>query len=107
MKIIPRAVIFGNPEKAMAQLSPDGSYISYIAPHKGVLNIFVAPVAKPEEAKPITFDTKRGIRMHLWLYNGHRICYLQDSDGDENMQLHVVDLINGKDSTLTPAGSKA
>ena len=33
--LIPRSVLFGNPEKAGVQLSPDGKYISYRAPVDG------------------------------------------------------------------------
>ena len=41
--LIPRADLFGNPVKAQAQISPDGSYISWLAPLDDVMNLFVAP----------------------------------------------------------------
>ena len=30
--LIPREVLFGNPEKANPQLSPEGKYLAYLAP---------------------------------------------------------------------------
>ena len=38
--LIPRSAIFGNPERAFAQLSPDGKYVSFLAPRDGVLNVW-------------------------------------------------------------------
>ncbi|HUH01114.1 MAG TPA: hypothetical protein VML75_03905, partial [Kofleriaceae bacterium] len=42
--LIPRAVLFGNPDKAGPQISPDGKQLSWLAPVDGVLNVWVAPV---------------------------------------------------------------
>src|SRR5687767_2622066 len=82
--VIPRTALFGNPEKAQARLSPDGRYISFIAPKDGVLNVWVGPRADPSAAKPMTSDTKRGIRQHFWAYDNKHVLYIQDVGGDEN-----------------------
>ena len=37
VELIPRDVLFGNPEKAAPWLSPDGTRIAYLAPHEGTL----------------------------------------------------------------------
>jgi hypothetical protein len=39
--LIPREVLFGNPERADPQISPDGSQIGYLAPVDGVLNVWI------------------------------------------------------------------
>lgn len=44
-QLIPRAALFGNPERANAQLSPDGTRIAFLAPVNGVLNVWVASIA--------------------------------------------------------------
>lgn len=44
IQLIPREVLFGNPERAQVRLSSDGKYLSYLANLDGVLNIFVAKV---------------------------------------------------------------
>ena len=42
--LIPRDVLFGNPQRAQARLSPDGKWLSFLAPVDGVLNVWVGPV---------------------------------------------------------------
>ncbi len=100
--LIPRAVLFGNPEKASAQISPDGSKVSFLAPVKGVLNIWVGPSGRIADAKPVTGDEKRGIRRYLWAYTSQHVVYLQDVGGDENWRVYCTDLATGKTLTLTP-----
>ncbi|HET9909690.1 MAG TPA: hypothetical protein VFQ23_23790, partial [Anaerolineales bacterium] len=55
--LIPRKLLFGNPDKTQARISPDGQRLSYLAPVNGVLNVWVGPVNDPESAKPVTNDT--------------------------------------------------
>ncbi|MGH8103411.1 MAG: S9 family peptidase, partial [bacterium] len=100
--LIPRQVLFGNPDKAGAQISPDGSKLSFLAPLDGVLNIWVAPAGKPASAKPVTHDTGRGVRQYFWAYTNHHILYLQDKNGDENWRIYAVDLDIWKTMDLTP-----
>jgi dipeptidyl aminopeptidase/acylaminoacyl peptidase len=83
-------------------ISPDGRWISYIAPDEGVLNIWVAPVDKLGEAKAITRDRKRGIRSQGWTADSRNLCYAQDLDGDENWHIHIVPVGGGEDRDLTP-----
>lgn len=106
--LIPRASLFGNPTRTQARLSPDGRYVSYVAPRDGVLNVWVAPYGKLDEAKPITNDRKRGVRMHFWAFDDKHVLYLQDEGGDENWRLYAVDVTTGKAVDLTPvAGVQA
>jgi len=100
--LIPRAALFGNPVRAQARLSPDGHYISFLAPQDGVLNVWVAPLGKLGEAKPITNDRKRGIRQHYWAEDGHHVLFLQDEGGDENWRVYSVDVATGRQIDLTP-----
>src|SRR5262245_44697912 len=51
-KLIPRKVLFGNPDKASTRISPDGKHLSFLAPVDGVLNVWVGPVDNPAAAKP-------------------------------------------------------
>src|ERR1044071_4321831 len=78
--LIPREDLFGNPEKASPQLSPDGRRLAYLAPDEGVLNVWLRTVGQ-EDDRAITRDRKRGIRMYLWAFDGRHLLYLQDSDG--------------------------
>ncbi len=44
VKLIPLQVLLGHPERTAPQISPDGTRLSYLAPHAGVLNVFVGEV---------------------------------------------------------------
>lgn len=101
-ELIPREVLFGNPDKSGVQLSPDGSKISYLAPVDGVLNVWVGPADDVQSAKPVTHDTGRGIRNYFWAFTSDHIIFLQDKGGDENWRAYAVDLSNGKTRDLTP-----
>lgn len=100
--LIPRKVLFGNPDKASARISPDGKQLSYLAPVDGVMNVWVAPMDRPEEAKAVTQDKKRGIRSYFWAYNSRYLLYIQDQAGDENWHVYRVDLKAGDTLDLTP-----
>lgn len=105
LPLLPRAVLFGNPERANPQISHDGKHLSWIAPVNGVLNIWVAPVGDLAKAKPITHDAKRGIRSYQWAYNHTHILYTQDEGGDENWKVYSVEVATGKAKDLTPFDS--
>ena len=100
--LIPRKVLFGNPDKASVQISPDGAYISYLAPRDGVLNVWIAPRDNIEAARPVTQDTGRGIRFFMWAYTSAHILYIQDKNGDENWRMYCVALPGNEVKDLTP-----
>jgi len=102
VKLIPRKVLFGNPDKASLRISPDGKHISFLAPVDNVLNVWVAPADNPDAAEPVTHDKKRGIRIYFWAFTNQHIIYLQDKGGDENWQVHAVDIETKADKNLTP-----
>jgi Tol biopolymer transport system component len=72
--LVPREVLFGNPEKIQPRISPDGKRLAYIAPVDGVLNVWVGDVgAAEDDFKPVTNDTDRGIRAFFWGQDNARI----------------------------------
>src|SRR2546423_57927 len=83
-------------QKVSPRLSPDGNQLAYLAPVNGVLNVWVGPSDKPEAAKAVTADKKRGIRIYYWAYTNEHLLYLQDSDGDEDYHVYRVDLQKGE-----------
>ncbi|MDQ4127827.1 MAG: S9 family peptidase, partial [Actinomycetota bacterium] len=103
--LIPREVLFGNPQKVAPRLSPDGERLAYLAPSRGVLNVWVGPVGSPaggDEFEPVTDDRKRGIRTYFWAEDDRHIVYLQDEGGDENWRVHAVNPSMKEDRDLTP-----
>ena len=95
-------MLFGNPEKSMARISPDGEYLSYLAPVEGVLNVWVTAVEDPDSARPITKDEERGIRLYIWTYDGQHILYYQDAKGDEDWHVYATNITTGETRDLTP-----
>jgi len=102
VELIPRESLFGNPERANVQLSPDGKYLSWIAPLDGTINVWVAPADDLSQAKAVTRDTARGIRSYFWSYQPDTVLYLRDSGGDEDFHLYAADLSTGESRDLTP-----
>jgi len=100
--LIPRRLLFGNPDKANPQLSPDGKMLTFLAARDGVLNIWLAPVDDIAAAKPVTDDRRRGIRNYLWTYDSRYVAYIQDKNGDENWHIYVVDVQTQQVRDLTP-----
>jgi dipeptidyl aminopeptidase/acylaminoacyl peptidase len=100
--LIPRTVLFGNPERANVQLSPDGKRIAWLAPRDGVLNVYVAPINELDKAKPVTADTARPVRNYFWAYDNKHLIYAQDAGGDENFHLFRTTVEGGEVVDLTP-----
>lgn len=50
VELISRDALFGNPERALVMISPDGKTLSWIAPVDGVMNVWVAPADNPAQA---------------------------------------------------------
>ncbi len=100
--LIPRAALFGNPTRAAGQISPDGRWLSWLAPLEGVLNIWLAPASDPDAARAITASADRPIRQYFWSPDASAVMYIQDKGGDENYLLYRVDVTTGAETTLTP-----
>ena len=72
--LIPREVLFGNPERTNPQISPDGTQLGYLAPVNGVLNVWTKTIGKDDD-RAVTNDTKRGIRNFTWQYDNKHVLY--------------------------------
>jgi len=103
-EIIDRAILFGNPIIAGAQISPDGQYISFIKPLDGLMNIWVKKINDPfEAALPVTNDRERPVRSYFWSRDSKYILYIQDKGGDENFHLYSIDPKAANKDTIPPA----
>jgi dipeptidyl aminopeptidase/acylaminoacyl peptidase len=103
-ELIPREILFGNPEKAAPRISPDGTMMAYLAPVENVLNVWVKTIGEQDE-RPVTKDDNRGIRRYFWAADSEHIMYLQDVGGDENWRLYDVNLGDEAVRDLTPYDS--
>jgi dipeptidyl aminopeptidase/acylaminoacyl peptidase len=105
--LIPRKVLFGNPDKAMARMSHDAKRLAYLAPVKndegeGVLNVFVGPIDNPDAAQPVTHEKDRPVEGYFWAYTNKHILYAMDDKGDENFHVFAVNLDTGDVKDITP-----
>src|ERR1044071_2023289 len=100
--LIPRQVLFANPQRTNPQISPDGKYLAYLAPDgNNVMQIWLRPLAGQEE-RQLTREIKRNIRHYTWAFDGIHLIFAQETDGDENWQIHTVNVSTGRVRNLTP-----
>ena len=104
--LIPRTVLFGNPEKCSVQISGDGKYLSYLAPldgsrTEGALNIWIRTLGQHDD-QPITQVTERSIEAYSWSNDSKQLLYISDNKGDENWLLYGIDLQTRETTCYTP-----
>ncbi len=98
---IPVEDFFRNPLQSSFEISPDAAFISYLAPWKGRMNVFIEPKVKSAAPIQLTEVSDRDIAGYFWKGPG-TIVYLRDFAGDENYQLFSVDITSRKVIALTP-----
>ncbi len=100
--LIPREVLFGNPEIIGVSLSPDGERISFLAPHKGVLNLWVQDLSDGAQPRRLTNRTDRPQDPAFWTPDGRYLLTSRDANGDENTVLIRLDPVTAEAEELTP-----
>ncbi len=101
-ELIDRSELFGNPVASQGRISPDGEWVSWIAPDDGVMNVWVAPASDPSNGKVVTDDRHRGISNHLWSVDSKYVLFVKDNNGDENFHVYATDPRTGETRDLTP-----
>ena len=100
--LIARVKLFGNPTRVQGRLSPDGKWLSWLAPRSDVLNIWLAPASDPSEARALVAETTRPIRNHFWAPDSSMVLFTKDKGGDENFLLYGVDIGTSTERLYTP-----
>ncbi len=100
--LIPREALFGNPTRAGGQISPDGQWLAWMAPHEGVMNVWLAPASDPANARLMTHSTDRPIPTYFIAPDSQSLLYIQDKAGDENYLAYQVQIATGEERCLTP-----
>lgn len=100
--LLPRALLFSNPDRAMVRLSPDGRWLSWLAPAEGALNLHVAPIDDLSDVRTLTRIPGQGVRSYTWTFAADRLLYMLDRDGDENWQIIGLHVGTGEERMLTP-----
>ncbi|TKJ35828.1 hypothetical protein CEE39_00415 [bacterium (candidate division B38) B3_B38] len=99
--LIPRSVLFGNPEKLGPKISPDGKLLAYLSPHDGVLNVWVRTLGK-EDDRVITTSKEHRIPIYFWQYDSKHILYLKDLHGNGTFHLFQTNIETKLTRDLTP-----
>lgn len=81
---------FKNPEKSGFKISPNGQYISLMAPWESRMNIFIQKLGE-DSLTQITFEKDRDIAGYIWA-NDNRLLYVKDEGGNEDYKLFGVNL---------------
>lgn len=101
--LIPRRLLFAAPERTRVTISPDGKLVAFLGPVDGVLNVWLAPIADPAAARPLTRITDRDVLNRLyWPHDNRHLVFFREQGGDENWQAHRIDIETGDIRALTP-----
>ena len=90
-KIIDRAIFFGNPEISSGQLSPDGTQVSFMRAHEGIMNLWVKDFNADFASAKLLTTSSSPIMGYFWTADSKNIVYLNDKGGDENINVFTVD----------------
>ena len=100
--LIPRDVLFGNPEITGLDLSPDGRQLAYLAPHQGVMNLWIRDLDGRRPARRLTNQVDRPQWGASWTKDGRYLISARDNQGDENTVITRIDPGSGTITELTP-----
>jgi dipeptidyl aminopeptidase/acylaminoacyl peptidase len=110
-ELIPRGLLCGDAERLLPQVSPDGRWIAFLAPHRGALNVWVRSASGGDD-RVVTRERRQGIRPpHLiqgprktfwWQYDSRHVLYAQDEGRDDNFHILQTDIETGATRDLTP-----
>jgi dipeptidyl aminopeptidase/acylaminoacyl peptidase len=101
--LLRRRLIFTDPERSVVRISHDGTRVAFRAPVGGVLNLWIAPIDRIDEARPVTAVRDRNIGPWiLWMHDNRHVVYFREMAGDENWRAWRVDLETGEVRPLTP-----
>lgn len=98
--LVPMEDFFRNADRTGFQLSPDGRFLSFLAPYQNRMNIHVQEIGS-DNVRRITNATARDIPGYAWA-NESQLVYVQDQGGNENFHLFITDIHEGETRNLTP-----
>jgi dipeptidyl aminopeptidase/acylaminoacyl peptidase len=102
--LLPRGALFAQPDREALKLSPDGKWVSFLAPLDGVQGLWLASASEPSKAWPLTGKAEHGVQTYAWAYTSEEILYLPDTPFPEPQPLMRVGLKEGGEppKSLTP-----
>jgi dipeptidyl aminopeptidase/acylaminoacyl peptidase len=100
--LIERTKLFGGVSRQFTRISPDGQWLSWLAPHDGVMNLWIAPVTTPEQPRVLTDEKTDRVSNYVWSPDSASLFYTQDRGGNQNFVLNSITVAGGPARALTP-----
>ncbi|MBU2492322.1 MAG: S9 family peptidase [Bacteroidetes bacterium] len=100
--IIPVENFFRKPDKTSFQISPGGNYISYLAPWKGYMNLFITHERENDSTR-ISNSDNGDIQKYFWK-NDSTIIFLKSIENSEKKILSAVDINIKSEKVLIDSG---
>jgi dipeptidyl aminopeptidase/acylaminoacyl peptidase len=100
--LIERTKLLGNVGRQFSRISPDGRWVSWLAPRADVMNLWIAPVEAPSQARALTDERIDRVANYVWSPDSASLLYTQDRGGDQNYVLYSIDLSGAPARALTP-----
>jgi dipeptidyl aminopeptidase/acylaminoacyl peptidase len=98
--LIPRQVLFSDPDKATVKISPDGKRISYRAPHENSMSLWIAPVNDAKNFKAVLKPDAAPVINYEWAFTTKHVLYLKPAG--TGVHLFSLDLDKNESRDLTP-----
>lgn len=98
--LIPRKAIFAEPDKDQVMLSTDGKWVGYRASSGDTVNVWIAPIDKPGQARAVTKQHGAPVLDYRWTNLSGYMLYRAPSDGGTPVML--LNLNTGETRNLTP-----
>lgn len=107
LRCIPVEELFANPAIAQVSIAPDGRFLAWLAPRNGQLNIWLYD-RTTGHGRFLTDQRDRSIHAFAW-GNARTIVFARDTNGDENYQLYLLDVLSDEPPRLCtpPEGVRA
>ncbi|GIV52162.1 MAG: peptidase [Candidatus Kapaibacterium sp.] len=107
LRCIPVEELFANPAIAQVSIAPDGRFLAWLAPRNGQLNIWLYD-RTTGHGRFLTDLRDRSIHAFAW-GNARTIVFARDTNGDENYQLYLLDVLSDEPPRLCtpPQGVRA
>ncbi|GIP39949.1 peptidase [Paenibacillus sp. J31TS4] len=97
---IPVEDFMRNPGSFAYEMSPDGEYLSYVAPWESRSNVFVKKLDGSGEPIRVTNSKDRDVAASFW--KDDQILYAKDNAGDENYHIYSSSFNGSEEKDLTP-----
>lgn len=98
--LIPRAAFFAEADKDQVMLSTDGKWVGYRANSGDMMNLWIAPIDKPTQARAVTKQRDTPVIDYRWTNLSGYVLYRVPSDGGTPVML--LNLDTGESRNLTP-----